>query len=79
VLIRHDVLFDPAISPLVRDDAPTAENHARLERLRAFLVDGTRVLRADRRFALVELPMDDTRGPATPVVHRPVAPLDCGH
>jgi hypothetical protein len=79
VLIRHDVLFDPALSPLVRDDAHPADNRARLERLRAFLADGTRVVRADRRFALVELPTDDTRGRATALGHRPVAPLDCGH
>lgn len=79
VLIRHDVLFDPATSPLVRDDAPPVDNHARLERLRAFLADGTRVVRVDRRFALVELPTDDARERATAVGHRPVAPLDCAN
>lgn len=55
VLIRHDVLFDYAHSPLVDDQRPRAENLARLERLRSFLADGTRVLRADHKFALVEL------------------------
>jgi hypothetical protein len=55
VLIRHDVLFDYAHSPLVDDQRPRADNLARLERLRSFLADGTRVLRADRKFALVEL------------------------
>ncbi len=55
VLIRHDILFDYARSPLVDDRRPRAENLARLERLRSFLADGTRVLRADRKFALVEL------------------------
>jgi hypothetical protein len=74
VLIRHDVLFDPATSPLVRDDAPSVDNHARLERLRAFLADGTSVVRVDRRFALVELPTDEVRERATAVGHRPVAP-----
>jgi hypothetical protein len=79
VLIRHDVLFDAATSPLVRDDAPAIDNHARLERLRGFLADGTRVVRVDRRFALIELPRDDTRGRATAIGHPPVTPLDCGH
>jgi hypothetical protein len=56
VLIRHDILLDAARSPLVDDRQPAAENQARLERLRSFLADGTRVLRADRTFALIELP-----------------------
>ncbi len=55
VLIRHDILFDYARSPLVDDRAAQTENLARLERLRSFLTDGTRVIRADRQFALVEL------------------------
>src|SRR5262249_53393709 len=59
VLIRHDLLFDYARSPLVDDRRPRDENLARLGRLRSFLADGTRVLRVDGKFALVELP----RGP----------------
>jgi len=55
VLIRHDILFDSARSPLVDDRRPPADNAARLERLRSFLADGTRMLRADKKFALVEL------------------------
>ncbi len=55
VLIRHDFLFDYARSPLVDDRRPQADNLARIERLRSFLLDGTRVLRADGTFALVEL------------------------
>jgi hypothetical protein len=55
VLIRHDILFDYARSPLVDDRHPQTDNLARLSRLRSFLVDGTRVLRADVKFALVEL------------------------
>ena len=55
VLIRHDILFDYAQSPLVDDRLPRADNLAGIERLRSFLADGTRVLRADRKFALVEL------------------------
>ncbi len=63
VLIRHDILFDYARSPLVDDGAPRTENLARLERLRSFLTDGTRVIRADRRFALVELAPGPAQGP----------------
>lgn len=55
VFVRHDVLADPARSALVDDRVPAAENRARLERLRAFLLDGTRVLRGDRKFLLAEL------------------------
>jgi hypothetical protein len=55
VLIRHDILFDYARSPLVDDRSPQASNVAKVERLRSFLADGTRVLRADGKFALVEL------------------------
>jgi hypothetical protein len=55
VLIRHDILLDYAHSPLVDDGRPRGENLSRLNRLRSFLAEGTRVLRADRKFALVEL------------------------
>ena len=65
MLIRHDILFDYARSPLVDDRAPQTENLARLERLRSFLTDGTRVIRADRQFALVELAPG--LGPALPI------------
>lgn len=56
VFVRHDVLGDPARSALVDDRVPAAENRERLARLRDFLFDGTRLLRADRKFLLVELP-----------------------
>ncbi len=56
VFVRHDVLLDYARSSVVDDREPEAENRARLARLRAFLLDGTRVLRGDAKFLLVELP-----------------------
>jgi hypothetical protein len=54
VLARHDVLFSDASSTIV-NDAPPAVNRARLERLRAFLFEGTRVLYGGPKFLLVEL------------------------
>ena len=48
---------------LVDDRAPQTENLARLERLRSFLADGTRVIRADRQFALVELAPGPAQAP----------------
>ena len=55
VLVRHDVLFDYARSPLVDDRLPREENVARLERLRSFLAEEAKALRADGKFALVAL------------------------
>ncbi len=56
LLVRHDVLFDPARSVLVDDSRPETENRARLARARALLVDEARVLRADQKFVLAALP-----------------------
>ena len=56
VLIRHDVLLDPERSPVVDDRLPREENAARLGRLRSFLADEARILRADAKFALLALP-----------------------
>jgi hypothetical protein len=55
VLIRHDALFSYASSAIVNDARPPAVNRARLERLRAFLFQGTRVLQGGPKFLLVEL------------------------
>jgi hypothetical protein len=55
VFIRHDLLFDYARSPLVDDRLPPPENAARLARLRDFLLEGTTVIRGDRKFLLVAL------------------------
>lgn len=54
LLIRHDILLDPARSPVVDDRRPPAQNAAKLALLTAFLQSG-RVMRADARFVLVEL------------------------
>ena len=56
VFMRHDALFDYARSPLVEDRLPRSENETRLSRVREFLTQGTSILKADQKFALVELP-----------------------
>jgi hypothetical protein len=56
VLVRHDLLFDPARSVLVDGSRPEAENRARLALAHAFLVDEARVLRVDQKFLLTALP-----------------------
>lgn len=56
VLVRHDVLLDYNRSVLVDDARPRDENLARLRLARSFLTEGTRVIRADGKFLLAELP-----------------------
>jgi hypothetical protein len=56
VLVRHDVVLDYARSVLVDDTRPHEENLARLSLVRAFLVEGTTILRADGKFLLAALP-----------------------
>ncbi len=56
VLVRHDVLFDPARSPIVDDRRSDAINRTKMAMLMSFLLDGTTVLRRDGKFLLVALP-----------------------
>jgi hypothetical protein len=55
VFVRHDALFDYGRSGLVDDRLPESDNVTRLMRARDFLLEGTRVLKADRKFLLVAL------------------------
>jgi hypothetical protein len=55
LFVRHNHLFDYATSAVVDDGAPREANLARLEMLRAFFADGTRLLRDGRKFWLIEL------------------------
>jgi hypothetical protein len=55
VFVRHDALLDYDRSGLVDDRLPESDNVARLMRARDFLLEGTRVLKADRKFLLVAL------------------------
>jgi hypothetical protein len=52
----HDVLFDYARSPIVDDRLPREHNLARLRLLLDFFQNGTRLIRGDRKFWLIELP-----------------------
>jgi hypothetical protein len=56
VLVRHDILLDYARSTIVDDRLSREENVANLLRTRAFFADGTRVLRVDGKYGLIELP-----------------------
>jgi hypothetical protein len=56
LLVRHDVLLDYAQSPIVDDRRSPAENLEKMRILQAFLTEGTRIIRRDARFMLVELP-----------------------
>ena len=56
ILVRHDVLLDYGRSVLVDEARPLPQNLARLNLARAFLVDGTTILHADRKFLLAALP-----------------------
>jgi len=55
VLIRHDLLLDPARSPLVDDRRGAEINAEKMQILRSFLLDGTTVIRGDPTFLLVDL------------------------
>ena len=56
LLVRQDVLLDYDQSPIVDDRRSRAENLEKMKILQAFLTEGTRVIRRDGRFILVELP-----------------------
>jgi hypothetical protein len=59
LFLRHDRLFDYARSPVVDDAQPREVNLARLEMLRAFVFQETRLVQDGPKFWLIELP----RGP----------------
>jgi len=56
LLVRHDILFDYARSPIVDENRPREENVAKLELMRAFFTQGTRLMKGDGKFWLIELP-----------------------
>jgi hypothetical protein len=55
VLARHDFLFDYKLSTIVDDKKPKAENEAKMEMARQFLMEPANTIRADERFSLVKV------------------------
>ena len=64
ILVRHDALINYARSPIVDDAQPREVNLARLELLRAFLTQGTRLLQGGPKFWLIELGPSSAPSPA---------------
>jgi hypothetical protein len=56
LLVRHDILLDYERSPIVDERRPRSENVAKLALMTAFFTQGTRVLKGDGKFWLIELP-----------------------
>lgn len=56
VLVRHDILLDYARSAIVDDRLSREDNIANLQRTRTFFADGTRIIRVDGKYGLIELP-----------------------
>jgi len=56
LLVRHDILLDYHRSPIVDERRSREENVARLELLAAFFSQGTRLIKGDQKFWLIELP-----------------------
>jgi hypothetical protein len=73
IFVRHDRLLDYASSAIVDDAQPREVNLARLELLRAFFSQGTRLLQGGRKFWLIELgSLAPPTGPASgPLKARP--------
>ena len=55
ILLRQDVIFDYARTPIVDERKSEAENQAKLQLLKSFLSEGTKVIKRDAKFLLVEL------------------------
>ncbi|HUM18527.1 MAG TPA: hypothetical protein VL086_22735 [Candidatus Nitrosotalea sp.] len=56
LLVRHDVLFDYRRSPIVDERRTREENVAKLQLMAAFFTEGTRLIKGDQKFWLIELP-----------------------
>ncbi|MBA3768279.1 MAG: hypothetical protein H0W99_15140 [Acidobacteria bacterium] len=56
LLVRQDVLLDYDQSPIVDDRRSREQNVEKMNMLKAFLMDGTRIIRRDGKFMLIELP-----------------------
>ena len=56
LLVRHDILQDYERSPIVDERRPREENVAKLALMTAFFTEGTRMIKGDQKFWLIELP-----------------------
>jgi hypothetical protein len=56
LLVRHDVLMDYRRSPIVDDRRSREENVAKMALMAAFFTEGTRLIKGDQKFWLIELP-----------------------
>ncbi len=56
LLVRYTLLLDYARTPVVDEKKSEAENREKFELLKSFLTEGTRIIRSDAQFMLVELP-----------------------
>jgi hypothetical protein len=56
LLVRHDILLDYARSPIVDERRPRSENLEKLDLMTAFFTQGTRLIKGDGKFWLIELP-----------------------
>jgi hypothetical protein len=61
LLVRHDILLDYERSPVVDEGRPRPENAAKLELMAAFFTRGTRIIKGDPKYWLIELPTDRPR------------------
>ena len=50
------MIFDYARTPIVDERKSEAENQAKLQLLKSFLNEGTKIIKRDAKFLLVELP-----------------------
>lgn len=60
LLVRHDVLLDYRRSPIVDEGRTREENLAKMALMAAFFTEGTRLLKGDQKFWLIELPRRPT-------------------
>ena len=58
LLVRYTLLLDYAYTPVVDEKKAEAENREKFELLKSFLTEGTKILRSDAQFMLVELPRE---------------------
>lgn len=56
LMVRYDVLLDYDRTPIVDERRSREENLEKMRILKGFLTEGTKILRSDEKFLLIELP-----------------------